>query len=199
MGYTHGTKWTEDSIKEGVLKVVSDLELDRMPSRKEVESFYGDSALTGAVSKRIGWYNLAHQLGLSIKDSETYFGKKQEQLVREELISMGYEVRRMPQNFPYDLLVNDCVKVDVKSSRLYRGKSGNFYSFNLEKPFCTCDIYVMRLINEDGSVKESLIIPSKNIPTNTQVSVGESASKYYQYRDKWEYINDYCAFMESIS
>ena len=108
MGYTHGTKWTEDSIKEGVLKVVSDLELDRMPSRKEVESFYGDSALTGAVSKRIGWYNLAHQLGLSIKDSETYFGKKQEQLVREELISMGYEVRRMPQNFPYDLLVNDC-------------------------------------------------------------------------------------------
>ena len=36
MGYTHGTKWTEDSIKEGVLKVVSDLELDRMPSRKEV-------------------------------------------------------------------------------------------------------------------------------------------------------------------
>lgn len=88
----------------------------------------------------MGWYDLADQLGLPIKESETYFGKRQETVAQEQLITMGYEVRRMPQNFPYDLLVNDCLKVDVKASQLYRGPHGNFYTFNTEKPFCTCDI-----------------------------------------------------------
>ena len=111
---------------------------------------------------------------------------------------MGYEVRRMPQNFPYDLLVNDSVKVDVKASRLYHGAGGNFYSFNLEKPFCTCDIYVLRMIDVDGSEVDTLVVPSKSVSTNTQISVGETTSKYRKYSQKWEYIADYCAFMDSV-
>lgn len=195
----HGTKWTDEAIEKGILTVVTKLGLDRMPSQQEVNRFYGDYCLTNAVSKKVGWYTLAQRIGLPIKDSETYFGKKQEQLVQEELISRGYEVRRMPQNFPYDLLIDDSVKIDVKSSRLYKGCAGRFYSFNLEKPFCTCDIYVMRLLDDTSSLKDTLIIPSKDIPTNTQVSVGESTSKYYYYRDRWDYVEEYCSFFHSVN
>lgn len=198
MGYTHGTKWTEEKIEEALLNMVKSENLKRMPSRKEVEQFYGNCCLANAISKRIGWYQLADKLGLPIKDSETYFGKKQEHLVQEEIIARGHEVRRMPQNFPYDLLVNDCVKIDVKSSRLYKGSSGNFYSFNLEKPYCTCDIYVLRIIQESYDRIKTLVIPSKDVPTNTQISVGETNSKYYKYLDKWEYIDDYSRFFESV-
>ena len=194
-----GTKWTDDAIEQGLLTAVSEMGLERMPSKQEVDQFYGNSCLTNAVSKKVGWYKLAQRLGLPVKESETYFGKKQEQFVQEELISMGFEVRRMPQNFPYDLLVEDSVKIDVKSSRLYKGSGGSFYSFNLEKPFCTCDIYVMRLLDDANTLKDTLIIPSKDIPTNTRVSVGASTSKYYRYRGRWDYIEEYCSFFHSVN
>ena len=200
MGYTHGTRWTDEKIFEKILEVVKFKSLDRMPTRKEVDEFFGDTSLTNAVSRRAGgWYRLASELNLSIKECETTFGKSHEKLIMEKLISLGFEVRKMPQNFPYDLLVNDSVKVDVKASRLYRGKCGNFYSFNLEKPFCTCDIYVLRLIDDSGSENDTLVIPSAHIPTHTQISVGETTSKYRKYSQKWQYISNYCRFMESVS
>lgn len=197
MGTT--VKWTPEKIRQGILTVVKTQELDRMPSRKEVEQFYGNCELACAVTKKIGWYKLAQELQLPIKESETYFGKRQEQLVHEELIARGHESRRMPQNFPYDLLVDDCVKIDVKASRLYRSNAGNFYSFNLEKPFCTCDLYVLRLLKEDGGVLKTLIVPSKDVPTNTQISVGENKSRYFRYEEKWDYVDEYSAFFTSVS
>lgn len=199
MGYTHGTKWTDDLIKEKVLEVVDALELKRMPSRKECATYFQDESLANAISKRTGWYELAGQLGLSIKESETYFGKKQEVVAQERLISMGYEVRRMPQNFPYDLLVNDSLKVDVKASNLYSGANGSFYSFNLEKPFCTCDIYMLYLLNNDKTEKDVLIVPSVFVATNTQISVGEKTSKYYKYSQRWDYIASYSEFFAGVS
>lgn len=198
MGYTHGIKWTEESIENALMKVVRDLELDRMPSCKEVEKYYGNCCLTNAISKRIGWYALAERLGLPIKESETYFGKRQEKSVQEEIIARGHEVRKMPQNFPYDLLVDDCIKIDVKASRLFRGCHGIFFAFNLEKPFCTCDICVLRLLEDNSDLIGTLIVPSKDVPTNTRISVGEKHSKYYKYRDRWDYIEEYSRFFESV-
>ena len=86
----------------------------------------------------------------------------------------------------------------VKASRLYHGTGGNFYSFNLEKPFCTCDIYVLRMIGGDGIEVDTLVVPSKVVATNTQISVGETTSKYQRYSQKWEYISAYSSFMESV-
>ena len=199
MGYTHGTRWTDEIIKNKILEVVKFYNLDRMPPRSEVEVYFGDYSLSNAISRRKGgWYNLAKELEFPIKECETTFGKSHEQIVMENLISQGYEVRRMSQNFPYDLLVNDCVKVDVKASRLYRGKGGNFYSFNLEKPFCTCDIYILRLISEEGIEKDTLVIPSSHVSTNTQISVGETKSKYQKYSKRWDYVEMYFEFMDSV-
>ena len=58
------------------------------------------------------WESLSGKKFSSVKESETYFGKKHEQLVTEKLQSMGYKVIRMSQNFPYDLLVNNSIKID---------------------------------------------------------------------------------------
>lgn len=198
MGYTHGKKWTTEAIKERVLEVVKNCELDRMPSQKEVETYYKDCCLTNAISKRMGWYKLADELGLSIKESDTYFGKKHEQLLAEKLMSEGYEVIRMAQNFPYDLLVNNAVKIDVKASRLYRGQQGNFYSFNLEKPFTTCDLLVLLTINDDSTIKNYYIIPSSLVYRNTQISIGEIKSKYDSFIDKWDYIEKFDEFYQEI-
>lgn len=189
--------WTKDKIKSELLYMIEKSGLKRMPTSKEVSSFYGNYKLSNAISKRKMWVSLAKELGLEIKDSETAFGKSYEAIAMEQLICKGFEVDKMPQNFPYDLLINNSVKIDVKVSKLYKGTSGNFYSFNLEKPFTTCDIYILYLENTN-MIKDILIIPSKFVARNTQISIGENSSKYYRFSQKWDYINNYADFNERI-
>lgn len=199
MGFSHGTRWTDEAIKERIMEVVESLQLDRMPSRSECQNYYHNSSLTNAVSKRFGWYNLAQELGLEIKESETWFGKNCEIAASELLKSNGFEVRRMPQNFPYDLLVDDCIKIDVKASKLYKGNQGNFYSFNLEKSFATCDFYLLLAVNDDGSVARRMVVPSNRVIANNQISVGEKKSKYYCYTDRFDLIEAASSFWSGIS
>lgn len=197
MGYTTGHKWTDAEIAMGIRDMVDNLGLERMPTRNEVAAYYGNS-MACAVTRRIGWYNLAKQLGLRLKECETTVGKLHEYLLAEELTGMEFQVRKMPQNFPYDLLIDDAVKIDVKASRLYRGKQGNFYTFNLEKPFCTCDIYALRLVDDNDAIVETLIVPSKEVACNTQISVGQTHSKYYKYAKRWDIIRKYSDFSRSV-
>lgn len=188
MGYSRGTRWTDDLIKEKVLEAKNALSLDRMPSRKECIQYFHNESLVNAVSKRKKWYVLADELGLKVKDSETYFGKSQESNAAEILISMGFSVRKMPQNFPYDLLVDDCVKVDVKASHLYHGPNGDFYTFNLEKPYATCDIYILFAIPESGE-QLVFVVPSKLVIAQNQISMGVLKSKYHKFQGRWDYIS----------
>lgn len=198
MGHTHGTQWTDELIKQKVLEVIDALKLDRMPSRKECENYFHNTGLTNAVSRRCGWHNLAKELGVEIKESETFFGKSYEATAAEMLQAFGFEVRRMSQNFPYDLLVDDCVKVDVKASRLYRGKQGNFYSFNLEKPFATCDFYLLLAVGDDGVIERQMVVPSNQVIANNQISIGEHKSKYYRFSDRFDLIENAVAFWTEL-
>ena len=199
MGYTHGRRWTDEKIRQAVLRVVGAYKLDRMPSRNECINYYGDYSLSNAISKRRGgWYGLAKELGLPIKKSETYFGKTQEGIVCEMLVARGFEVEKMPQNFPYDILVDNSVKIDVKASHLYNGKQGNFFTFNLEKKFATCDVYVLLALDENDSIINAFIVPSKFVIKNTQISMGEYTSKYHKYRDRWDYISNLSEYFASI-
>ena len=196
MGHTHGTRWTDEAIKDGILEVMEGLELDRMPSRAEVEQYYKNSALCNAVGRRKGgWYGLAADMGLIVKNSDTYFGKRHEKIVAEKLLALGYEVEQMPQNFPYDLLVDGAVKIDVKVSRLYRGQHGSFYSFNLEKPYATCDIYILVTLEDDRSIKDFYVVPSKFVSHHSQIGMGENTSKYERFRQRWEYLQQYVDFL----
>ncbi len=199
MGYTHGTRWSDELIQDRILEVVNALKLDRMPSRSEVIKYYRSSGLAGKISKEPGgWYKWAERLNLPIKNSETGLAKQYEAVAADKLMSLGHEVERMPQNFPYDLLVDGAVKIDVKVSNLFRGKAGNFYTYNLEKKYCTCDIYILYKILPDSEDTEALIVPSVFVAKNTQISVGEKNSIYDPYSEKWDYVWDYSNFARSL-
>lgn len=198
MGYTHGTKWDMETIKKKVLEVMQAFELNRMPTRKECEEYFHDSSLANAITRRGGWYSLADEMGLRMKECQTNFGKSHEALAAEKLQALGFQVRRMVQNFPYDLLVEDCVKIDVKASRLYRGKQGNFYSFNLEKSFAICDFYMLATIDELNNVSRWMVIPSNLVIANNQISIGEITSKYHKFTDRFELIDEAAAFWSDL-
>ena len=188
MGCPNRIVWTDDLIKEKILEVKNGLSLDRMPSRSECIQYFHNTSLVNAISRRNKWYQLADELGLKVKDSETYFGKSQEAAAAEILISKGFLVRKMSQNFPYDLLVDDCVKVDVKASHLYHGPNGDFYTFNLEKDYATCDIYILFALSESDE-SSIFIVPSKFVIAQNQISMGVLQSKYHRFKDRWDYIS----------
>jgi hypothetical protein len=199
MGYVKGVRWNDDLIKDKVFEVMEALSIDRMPSEAECKNHFHDCRLSNAIIRRGGFHNLAHEMGLPVKNSETYFGKKQEEIALEMLVSKGFTVRRMSQNFPYDLLVDDCVKVDVKASHLYKGKNGSFYTFNLEKPYATCDVYLLFALDDKNEIDSVFVVPSKFVIANTQISIGEHKSKYHRFRDCWEYIESVSNFWDSVS
>ena len=198
MGYARGTRWNDALIKEKVLEVKDALELDRMPTQSECKMYFNDSSLTNAISRRKKWYALADELGLPIKECETTFGKTHETIAKEALQAKGHQVRKMPQNFPYDLLVDDCVKVDVKASRLYHGKFGNFYSYNLGKDYATCDYYILFAYEDNGETRV-MVVPSKSVIAQNQISVGENSSKYYQYENAWDLIKNTSDYWKTLS
>jgi hypothetical protein len=195
MKHTYEKKWTDELIQSEIIKVKEALNLNRMPTRKEISKVMGNESLTGKISKTIGYYGWAKKLGLNIKNSETTFGKAYECYATEWLENLGYKVDKMSQNYPFDLLINDNIKIDIKTSNLYKGSKGSYYTFNLEKRYATCDIYICVCV-ENNNIKKTLIIPSKDLRL-TQLSIGKK-SIYDKYIDRYDYIQKYDYLYKNI-
>ncbi len=196
MGYTHGTKWTDELIKQEILKVKEALNLSRMPSNNEIKQVAGNG-LGCAISKKGGFRFWANKLNLKTKQSETKLGQDYEEKILELLNSKGYDVERMSTKHPYDLLANQNIKIDVKVSNLYRGKKGEFHTFNLEKHNHNCDLFICVCV-VDGKIVKTLVIPSKFLMGIKQLSLGNT-SIYDSFKDRFDYIEKYDVFYNKLS
>lgn len=200
MGYSHGNKWSEELIEERLIEVMENLKINRMPSNKEIASVLGDYSLSNAIARRGGFRMWAEKIGLEIKDSETCFGNEYEFIVKEILEEMGYYVEKMTTKHPYDLLVNDNLKVDVKVSKYYNPKEGGskFHTFNLEKKYHNCDIFICVGLDDDNDeIVKMLIIPSKYLMNKKQLSVGIN-SNYDRFDKRFDFIEKYIKFYNEI-
>lgn len=198
MGYAHGIEWTNELVKKEILKIKDCLRLNRMPTRKEIEMTMNNTSLTNRISRTKGYYGWAKELGLSIKDSETTFGKQYEYKIKHLLESKGFQVNKMSQNYSFDLLINDNVKIDVKVAKPYISKDNSTYhTFNLYKKYASCDIYICVCLEDEEAKQRILIIPSKELKI-TQLSVGKN-SIYNKYINRFDYIEKYIDFYNGLS
>lgn len=199
MGYAHGTKWTEELVITSIWNVINTLNIERMPTRAEIKLVMGDDSLNGKISKTGGFKMWAEKLDLKLKESETSFGNEYEFIVKEILEELGYEVEKMTTKHSYDLLVNDNIKIDVKASRYYHSKENDckYHTFNLEKKYHNCDIFICIGLSENEEIEKLLIIPSKYLMGKKQLSVGVN-SMYDRFDKAFEYINKYVDFYNSI-
>jgi len=55
MGYTHGTKWTEEQIVEGILGVKNALGTDYMPSKSKMLTVTGNNLFPVKISRKVNW------------------------------------------------------------------------------------------------------------------------------------------------
>ena len=197
MGYTHGTQWNDEKIEQGLKSVVETAKISSFPTRSIMREITGNEALGVAVTRHGGSRYWADKLGLEIKPCESKTGYEYECECMNTLSLFGYDCELTKARYPYDLLVNRNIKIDVKCSNLYNCKHGKFYTFNLEKSMPTCDVFVCYCLN-DGDIQKVYVIPSCVLSGKTQLSIGEHKSKYDRYIDNWTIIKKYQTFYEDL-
>lgn len=197
-------KWTDELIRERILKVVEHIGDRRMPTACEVREYYGNSKLIGAIASRGGFMTWAKELGLPMKECDVMLGLSYELYTKKLLEKKGFECIHTGTKFPYDLLVDGKVKVDVKVSHLVEMGDSIGYTFKIAQNMPKCDLYVAHCLDEKkaGKVAKTYIIPAHVLTGMRQLSIGKNNSKYDVYLNRWELIamfNDSLMKLEETS
>lgn len=189
------SKWTEEKIKKELLESIKILSIDRMPTAEELKNL-GRNDLHCKVSRTKKYSGWAEELGLELKESHTTIGQKYEKIISGKLEKLGYECLVTSTRHPYDLLINNSVKVDVKAANVHYLFGSRAFTFGINKPLQTSDIYILVGVSEDKEIERVFVIPSHLLQMKT-LNVGLE-SKYNKYIDAWHYLKEYTAFYESI-
>lgn len=197
MGYTHGIKWSFQRMCDEINTVKHILNIDRMPSNSECKLVTGNCALSNAIRRSGGFYWLANHMGLNIKDSETKTGKKFEKLAREILEDKNYKVQDMSVKYPFDLLVNDRIRVDVKVGRPYLSRNSRVHTIGINKKYATCDLYMVFALDEKDKPERTFLIPGCDLRV-TSLNFGKD-SIYNIYLDRWDLIERYDKFYSGLA
>lgn len=193
------TNYTDEEIQNEIFKVMKTLNIDRMPSASEIVSVTKNQKIHNAIQRSYKYSGWARKLNIELKNSETSFGKEYENIAVVDILqNTGFDSEKMSQNYPFDLLVDGYIRVDVKVGKRYYYKDDKyFYSFNMEKKYPVCDIFVVYCINDDNKIEKTLIIPSAKLHV-TQLSVG-AKSRYDIYIDNWEAFEKYSQFYSEVT
>lgn len=201
MGYAHGTQWSEELITDKINRVIHTLGLNRFPTQHEMRDFYGNYSLAVKISKTGGAKYWANKMGYVVKRCESEFGEHFEMYVINDIrIHTGLESYKTKTRYPYDIVTNKHIKVDVKSSTINKNKQGySYFSFNLEKREPTCDIYLLYCINDSNEPYKTLIVPSCYTYGQTQICItANKNSKWDKYKNNWKLFDLYNKFYADL-
>ena len=191
--------WTEQMIVDEIQAAIRAMNIDRMPSRSEIELLYGDTSLTNKICKTGGFYFWAKRLGLEIKTSDTKCGYEVENMIAKMIESMGHECTLTSNRHPYDILVDKCVKVDVKAARKTKAREYDVFSFRIAKMQQTCDVYIAVCLGDQSSIEKIYVIPAHIMTGKKQLCVGVQHSKYDSYIDRWDLLDKIIAAFEQLA
>ena len=178
-------EWTDERIGKCIMAIASEFDPIRMPTNSEVIEMSGSYALSNAIQKNGGYEYWANKLGLEQKYSESKLGVEYEHLIAEILKARGHEAVMTPTKYPYDLLVDGCIKVDVKVANESIVKGSSVHAYRLSKKLHTCDFYVC--CENDGD-KGIYVIPAHVCSGQTQIEMG-SETKYEKYHNAFNLID----------
>lgn len=187
-------KWNEETIAAKVADIANKFAPARMPSNSEVIEMTGNYALANAIQKNGGYEYWANKLGLERKHSETKIGIEYERRVAEMLRKGGHSVQETTIKHPYDLLVDGCVKVDVKVAGTSLVRGSKVHAYRIAKRQHTCDFYICCEVDTDGIY----VIPANMVTGQVQIEMGLNSQKYSYYKDAFYLIGDAVSFYKSL-
>ena len=187
-------KWTENTIAREILNIANQFDPPKMPTLKETREMYENSGLACAISKTGGFEYWANKLGLPQGYSETKVGAQAEKEIAAELKDRGYSVELTSTKHPYDVLVDGCVKIDVKAANTTMIRGCPVHAYRLAKRQHTCDFYIFREI--DGGA--TYIVPAHLCNGQVQVEMGIGSKKYEPYKEAWDLIGKASRFYRGM-
>jgi hypothetical protein len=179
-------KWNDKKIEEGIRKVVEKIGVERMPTSDEVSKHFGNG-LRKKISSGLGYKAWAKKLNLPLKSNNT----NKSLAIEEKMIDVikkktGLIAKLTPIKHPFDLLVENKVKIEIKYSEGYKD---SFFSANLRSNMRKSDIVIF--VCENPKIGNKIfVIPSWHIEGKNQLGAGKK-SKYDKYLDRWDYIKKY--------
>lgn len=197
MGYVKGIRWSDELMINKIHEVMNALNINRMPSSNECILVTGNLGLSCCIDRHGGFYKIANKLGLKVKNCETTTGKGFEKIAKEMIEDKGYEVERMTTKYPFDLLVNNKVRIDVKSCRPFWANESRMHVIGLNKKYATCDLYLIYALDEEDKPERTFIIPGCDLKITT-LSIGKN-SKYNIYLNRWDLLKKYNDFYNNLS
>lgn len=198
MAYAHRRKWTEREVINEIMGMVDTLKMKSFPTHSQMLDYFGNHALLVKVSKSGGSRHWAEKVGLPIMNCESELGNDFELLCMAKLIDIGFDCQQMNPRYPYDIAANNHIKIDVKSGFRVDNANGIYYTFNIQKFFPTCDMFVLYCLNSDKTIFKTYVIPSLFLQGQSQVSLGIESKKYDKFINRWDYFQKYDDFYKSI-
>ena len=187
-------KWNEETIAAGITDIANRFAPARMPSNREVVEMTGSYALSNAIQKNGGFEYWANLLGLEQRRSETKVGVEFERKIAEMLRGRGHSVQETTTKHPYDLLVDGCVKIDVKAANTSLIRGSEVHAYRLSKRQHTCDFYICCEADTGGIY----IVPANMVTGQVQIEMGLNSQKYSHYKDAFYLIDDAVNFYKSL-
>lgn len=184
MGYTGGIIWTDELIGSEITELADQFNPPRMPTKSEMVEMRGDYALSCAVSKHGGFTYWANRLGLEQKHSDTLLGVEGEKTIANILETKGFDVKLTSVKHPYDLLINGCVKVDVKTAKVSSVRGYPIHSYRLAKRDHTCDFYIFY----EYDTLKVYVVPAYKCQGQVQVGMGIGSKVYQKYLGAFDLI-----------
>jgi len=178
--------WTQERITEALQPYISKFE--RMPTANELMA-EGRNDIAMALRK-CGYRATAKKLGIELKKCETHKGLDKEALVMNWLSARGYSVKQTTTRAPYDLLINDCLRIEVKSATYSVAAGGYVFTFGDRGYNPPYDVYVCCAVDRaSDEITAFYIIPSWFV-LQRGITVTKS-KKWTLWLNNWEVINDW--------
>ena len=188
--------WSYEKAKEAIQQIIDTTHQNYFPTLNEIKQFTGDCSLSSYITKIGGARKMSMDFNMPLKHSDSLTGWQGEDSVEEQLKSHGYVPEKQTTNCLYDFVVNK-VRIDAKYNKIYYGKNGGFYSFNLENKAHDCDIFILVCENDEGD-RKYLVVPNIFVFNQSQISVGLNKSKWFAFENKFDFIDKFSDFYKKL-
>jgi hypothetical protein len=178
-------EWTDES-REREIRAVADV-VGHFPSNTELQQM-GRHDLSNQICRNGGFVAWSERIGVARADSDSDFGWEGERKASELFIGQGYQVAKGEGvKAPFDLLVNDILRVDVKTARYaeYGACRGWFYRIGK-----TPQADLIFLLQFDTG--EFYPLPWFACP-RSNATIARDGGKYAKYRNNWDVVRQMLA------
>lgn len=168
-------KWTVGEVERRIRAISA--KDGFFPSNQDLRAM-GEGALACQVSHHGGFIEMSRRLGIPRRHSDSDTGWEGERAVAEMLRTRRFTVKTdLGVRAPYDLLVNNATRVDVKSARYaeYGACKGWFYRLGKHPQ---SDVVILFQLD----TLDCYILPWFVCPT-TNITIARDGGKYKAYRN----------------